>query len=373
MKHLFITILALFLLFEALPAASKSDYKSRVREYPGTHNTSDMVITGCRSCHAGSQMNRSITDTCMQCHGSGKEQYKAEGKRLLSKSRKFLKAKGEIDMRDVLEKTYTHPVGEAKGVHTSIEEMPETDSDMPRHVECTDCHHHHYVREDNVFAGVKGVNKDGQTGAYAAKEYEVCFRCHSDSVNLPVDQTNKRVDFDLNNPSYHPVVGEGRSGNVPSLIKPYREAYKEPGDISIIKCTDCHGNNNKREPKGPHGSDYRFILVKKYSILDERSERPQDYELCYGCHKRSSILGDISFKYHSLHIKGRVATGLKGTSCYTCHDAHGSEEYTHLIRFNGDVVFRNTSTDELKFVDKGQSQGECSLFCHSVNHTEWNY
>lgn len=342
-------------------------------QYKSVHNSSDMITNSCRICHAGSKMNRSITDTCMQCHGDTKELKRSEKKRLVSpRYRSIIKLK-DLDLRKVFKKDYRHPVGEASGVHVSYEELPEVDPRKPRHVECADCHHPHYMSSDKKFAALKGVNKEGQYDVFAKKEYEVCFACHSDSANVPIDHTNKRMEFDENNPSFHPVVAEGASSVVPSLIKPYVERYQNAGDISIIKCSDCHNNDDNNGPRGPHGSDYPYILAKEYSMKDEIDERPQKYELCYGCHKRSSILGDVSFKYHSLHIRTNIALGIKGTSCFTCHDAHGSQDYTHLIRFNEDVVFRNPSTLEIKFVDKGQFQGECSLMCHGVNHNPKSY
>lgn len=337
------------------------------------HEASNMVTAGCRACHAGSDMSRSVLNTCYQCHGDMLDLDKAEKKKLLSPFYKASKSMSELSMKRKLEKPYRHPIGEVKGVHNAYEEMPETDSGTERHVECVDCHSPHYMRADRKFTGLKGVTKTGISGVWARAEYEVCFNCHSDSYNLPVDQTNKRVEFAETNPSYHPVIAEGKNSFVPSLIKPYTEKYTNAGDVSKITCSDCHNNDDKRGLQGPHASNYPAILARNYSIVDKMDESPQSYDLCYGCHKRGSILGDISFKYHSLHIKGDLVKGIRGTSCFTCHDAHGSTENTHLIRFNRDVVFNNPSTMELAFTDKGEFKGECSLLCHDVNHNPRSY
>ena len=337
------------------------------------HEASNMVTAGCRACHAGSDMSRSILNTCYQCHGDMHDLDKAEKKEILSPFYKASKSMGEISMKRKLEKPYRHPIGESKGVHNAYEEMPETFSGAERHVECVDCHSPHYMRADRKFAGLKGVTKNGISGVWVRAEYEICFNCHSDSYNLPVDQTNKRVEFAETNPSYHPVIAEGKNSFVPSLIKPYTEKYTSAGDVSRITCSDCHNNDDKRGLQGPHASKYPAILARNYSISDKVDESPQSYDLCYGCHKRSSVLGDISFKYHSLHIKGDIVKSIRGTSCFTCHDAHGSTENTHLIRFNRDVVFSNPSTMELAFVDKGEFKGECSLLCHDVNHNPKSY
>lgn len=341
--------------------------------YQSVHNSSKLVGGGCRACHFGSRMNRSVRDTCLQCHGKLQDLETAEKKKILNPFYRLSNSPQEIDLSNVLDKTYNHPVGKTKGMHAANEVLPEKDSNARRHVDCPDCHHPHFMKTDRKFAGLKGVDKSGVYEVYVKREYELCFNCHSDSYNLPANQTNKRIEFDEANPSYHPVVAEGKSSNVPSLIRPYRERGRDAGDISIIKCTDCHNNSDRNGPRGPHGSDYPYILVKKYSLLDDVDERPQDYDLCYSCHKRSSILGDVSFRYHSLHIRGDIVKGVSGTSCYTCHDAHGSTEHTHLIRFNEEVVFRNPSTLELQFVDLGEFRGECSLMCHGVNHNPKSY
>ncbi len=159
--------------------------------------------------------------------------------------------------------------------------------------------------------------------------------------------------FNPDNPSYHPVEAEGKNGIVPSLVDPYSETSEGPWEISIIKCTDCHI---------AEGSP---LLVKNYDTTGG-PEYPAKYDLCYSCHRRSSILGDESFRWHSGHI------WYADISCYACHDSHGSSEYTHLIRFDTKVVFPNSS-GILTFIDKGNFRGECSLTCHGIEHNELNY
>lgn len=362
MRYILLVAVTLIVSFATRPA------EARYFQYKDTHTGSEYIRSSCRACHAGNEMNRSITDTCLQCHSSDAKLQKAERKKLIHRDYRALRGIWNDDISNAIAKTYNHPVGQARGAHSPFERMPERDSKIRRHVECTDCHNAHLMKAERPYAGIRGVGKGGMTGVQAVKEYEVCFRCHSDSANLPVNQTNKREEFDENNPSFHPVVTEGASTLVPSLIRPYRERAIDDGDISIIKCSNCHTNDEERRAQGPHGSRYPFILSDNYSLEDEMNERPYYYELCYRCHKRSSILSDISFKYHSLHIEGDSINNIRGTSCYTCHDAHGSREYTHLIKFNEDVVFRNPSSGELSFTDKGDFTGECSLMCHGNIH-----
>lgn len=207
------------------------------------------------------------------------------------------------------------------------------------------------------------------------QEYELCYRCHAESANLPGRFTNKKAEFALTNPSFHPVEGEGKNLAVVSLIKPYREKLINPGDVSTFGCDGCHGSDNSASPRGPHGSNNQYILVENYSVKDNQPESSFTYALCYRCHSRTSILGDESFRFHSLHIKGKTGgPGGDGTSCHTCHNSHGSTEYRYLISFNKDVVTPN-SKGILKFVETGTYafHGECYLSCHGVDHNPKSY
>ncbi len=276
----------------------------------------------------------------------------------------------ETDFR----KTYHHPVFEPLAArHRASETMPESDPKAPRHATCADCHNVHYSSPASKFAGIKGKRTDVISSI--TNEWELCYRCHGDAANLPGRSTNKRALFASTNPSYHPVEAEGRNSAVVSLLKPYKEKKFTPGDVSRITCGDCHGSDNASSPSGPHGSNNQFILVENYSIRDDQPEAPQLYALCYRCHSRTSILSDESFKYHSLHINGRTTgSSFQGTSCYTCHDSHGSTENKYLIRFNKEVVSANAN-GMLKFVEKGLAsfRGECYLSCHGVDHNPKKY
>ena len=95
-------------------------------------------------------------------------------------------------------------------------------------------------------------------------EYEVCYRCHADSPDKPgsptvrqIAQNNVSLEFDLGNPSFHPVEGAGVNPNVPSLISPLTVSSK-------IYCSDCHASDGTNSPAGPHGSIYPQILKMQY-------------------------------------------------------------------------------------------------------------
>jgi predicted CXXCH cytochrome family protein len=343
MKPFFI-VLALMLFISPSPLHSDSG-----KERP--HGDRTKLLKGCASCHKGHgvyntpMLSERKEVYCFRCHGH-------------SIYTEYAKRAGDIagdvmtaDIQREFEKPYRHPV-EKTGIHRYEEILPEADASMPRHSECGDCHHHHYVKEENKMSGIRGTNKDGIMGRITY-EYELCFNCHSYSANLPAYQTNKAEIFNSSNPSFHPVITLGKNTDVPSLTSPLTAS-------SLIKCTDCHNNDDPAAPKGPHGSNYRYILSKNYTTTDG-SEGTFQYELCYSCHRRSSILSNESFPLHDLHIS------TVGTSCRTCHNPHGSNHYTHLIDFNRASVMASNS-GQLLYMDFGSTAGQCALNCHGKDH-----
>ncbi|RNC68722.1 MAG: cytochrome C [Desulfuromonadales bacterium] len=333
----------------------------------GVHLDRKVVPRGCSTCHLKFNFKAGGgPDTCVICHGDPSRlarQYSNMPSGFAPKAGTLKNVEAEFS------KPHRHPTFDVRGVHKGGETLPETDERIPRHADCVDCHNPHFVTPANKFAGIRG-KRVGNLVTSISKEFELCYKCHAESANLPGRFTNKRAEFVLSNASFHPVEGEGKNSAVVSLLKPYREKKVNAGDVSTISCGDCHGSENPDSPQGPHGSLYEHILVDNYSTKDNQSETPFAYALCYRCHNRASILGNESFRYHAQHIQGKGGTtGSTGTSCYTCHNSHGSQENRYLIRFNPTVVSPN-SKGMLKYVEKGVStfRGECYLSCHGVDH-----
>ena len=322
-----------------------------------SHGDRRNLPKGCQSCHKGHGIVNTpmLSETkdvfCFRCHGNSTNREKARQEGFLA-SDIFLH-----DLEREFAKTYRHPI-EKTGIHQYGETLPEQDPSMPRHSECVDCHHHHYVTKENKQLGLKGTNADGSRVLSIINEYEGCFNCHSFSANLPSDQTNKADLFNISNPSFHPVIGQGKNNNVPSLQLPLTPT-------SIIKCTDCHSNDDPFGPKGPHGSNYKYLLKKNFTENDG-SEGVFQYELCYTCHARASILSNESFQFHNLHV------AVAGTSCRTCHNVHGSMQYSHLIDLNS-ISISPSGSGALEFRDLGERAGECFLSCHGRDHNPATY
>lgn len=324
----------------------------------GAHADPSLLLKECGSCHVGHGEPRTAMlpareeDLCYRCHGNRSNITEVRGEKSLAEGVE------PADIKSEFGKPSHHPV-EISGVHRADEVLPETSPSAGRHAECIDCHPAHSTPLGGVRKiGPEGLEKKRSTLPGLAFEYQVCYRCHSDSANLPVYETNKRVEFDTANPSYHPVEAAGKGRDMPSLISPYTTT-------SLIACTDCHGNDSEVGPEGPHGSIYEPILIKNYNRRDDVYESPFEYELCYECHQRESILGNESFNKHREHIV------TNKTSCYTCHDSHGSQDYPRLIRFNKDPRYTQVypnSAGRLEYINIVGSPPECYLSCHDVDH-----
>ncbi len=253
----------------------------------------------------------------------------------------------------------------------------------PRHVACEDCHNPHAANSaaasapnaSGALAGVAGINTSGSLVKPVASEYELCFRCHGDSVargaaRVPrqFPETNKRLQFSSANLSYHPVTAIGKNPSVPSLLPSYTPS-------SQIYCTDCHNSDDGPAaggtgPKGPHGSIYTPLLERQQILTDGSAEGPDAYALCYKCHNRSIVLSDQSFKGHLSHVT------TYNIACTTCHDSHGTVN-AHLINFNTTYVSANSTNGIMTYTGSQASPSTCTLNCHSpgynVDHNNATY
>jgi len=352
----------------AVSAPSASSASASLQSKPKT-----MAANGCNNCHSthGAAGRKRLLlsgreeKTCFACH---------DGKTV------------NQPIAPEFNKISVHPVLTTSQLHDAGEDLV----NAPRHVACADCHNSHAVKSSKVqsaglsvsLLGTKGVNRSGSVVDSVSNEYELCFRCHGDSVtrnpvnvnsdpasvNRVSSNTNMRQAFTPGNRSYHPVVAIGKSTDVPSLLSPYTTG-------STIKCTSCHNNDQGpgaggSGPKGPHGSSFSPILERRQVTTDYIGESAANYALCYKCHSRDSILSDQSFRAtnrlgqsrgHRFHIVDQKA------ACSTCHDSHGVAYNKHLINFNANYVTQS-STGRIEYNSTGPLRGNCTLTCHKANH-----
>jgi predicted CXXCH cytochrome family protein len=355
-----------------------------------SHATSSAKVTALKTAQVltNKAPNTVAASACQSCHSSHKAGSKG---RLLIHSPEeqncFVCHNGTVvekDLRAEFNKPSSHPVLRTSTTHRANEDPVNS----PRHTACSDCHNPHSVRKSvtslrnapRLISGLKGVNSVGVV-VNATRQYELCFRCHSESLNRgparvtrQFSDTNKRLQFDLSNQSFHPVESAGKNPNVPSLISPWTTA-------SQMECTDCHNNDQGFKAggsgaDGPHGSAFTPILERQCLLTDETPESPGNYALCYKCHSRTSILGDQSFRAvnslgqdrgHRFHIVDQR------TPCATCHDSHGVASTKALINFNT-LYVKSTSTGRpIQYISTGLSSGNCTLNCHGFDHDMTSY
>lgn len=305
-----------------------------------THLDSSKITGGCGACHKNHGkkgtwlLDQSRDETCFKCHGP---------------AGRTGQGRGRSDILSVIQKRYSHPIIQTSQYHVAGEELPEMNPAAPRHASCYDCHNAHKTTKEKPLKGARGNSGKKRKLNEAQKEYEVCYLCHSTSANRPSGSKNIAEEFDIINPSFHPVESRGKNRNVPSLTGTLSPE-------SMIKCSDCHGNDDRFGPKGPHGSNYEYMLKANFSTQNG-IESSNAYALCYECHNRNSILRDDSFKSHKRHIV------YANISCHSCHASHGSRTYENLIRFDPAVAAPN-SAGQLAYMKLGYGKPRCFLSCH---------
>ena len=343
-----------------------SDHKLSAKTWNGAgtnpwpHTTASTVAANaCENCHrphsAGGKQrllnNAAEENNCYSCHNG-------------NVAAKNIQA-------EFTGKSSIHPVASTTGVHDPAEPAVI----QARHVECADCHNPHATNASTgllpgSLAGVRGLNQAGLEVKPATAEYQICYRCHADSTNMPapgvarqIVQTNTRLEFATTNPSHHAVAGPGRSSNVPSLIAPWTTA-------SILKCSDCHNNNagpgaGGTGPKGPHGSTNPKLLERPHAL----TSAPTAGDICYKCHSQSLVTGKSPHN-RSEHLR---------YGCKACHDPHGISSTQGTAQYNSRLI--NLSTTDNTPVGTGATAKlyvdtvarKCYMVCHGENHNGRSY
>ena len=223
---------------------------------------------------------------------------------------------------------------------------------------CFDCHSSHGAAR----APVVGFQNLSQKRTFLL-ETDLCLSCHGSRGARGADSRDLSKLFLATNPSFHPLLAAGRATSVPSLLSQYTAS-------SLMNCTDCHTNDDRSGPRGPHGSRVLKLLGNAYALADGQVESPAAYALCYGCHGRASILSDASFTEHKKHV------AEEKTSCATCHNPHGATSARALIRFNEPAPGTGvtpSSSGRLEFISSTPGRGTCYLTCHGKNHDPLTY
>jgi len=290
------------------------------------------------------------------------------------------------DIQSEITKIYRHPAGDYSGRHSQSE-----DGNSHRHAECVDCHNPHYAKSDaatssapdvsNQNKGVSGVSVvNGGAGRQPSYsyippdvgvdyEYQLCFKCHSSWTTQPGGRTDMAVLFNPNNPSYHPVEAQGKNTHI------------NPGafvngwaSTNTMYCTDCHTSDNILL-RGPHGSQYNYILKKNYVANSNKRYQPMSPDgLCFDCHNYETYANkdasDEVKQYSRFYKQGHEKhIGEKKYSCYACHESHASTDEPHLI-----VTGRAPGINS--YAEAGpttRDKGKCYPTCHEEKDYEIRY
>ncbi len=295
----------------------------------------------------------------------------------------------KADIESQFSKISKHPIEATTiGITNDFHDPAESVAFLQGHVECVDCHNPHAANDmtadppdaSGSLAGVSGRNVSGVVVDPLTNQFELCFKCHSDSGNTPstverwIDQNDTMLEFNTINPSYHPVTAMGRNSDIPSIPSSYEPQLNVN---SIISCVDCHDSDESSAlgnsgPKGPHGSIYTPILRLQYGVSYTAAYQPESesvYALCYRCHDRARLLNDDGGFSSFLHGKHVVE---QSAPCYICHDPHGVQpdgngNHTHLINFATNMVSAFGGNPPM-FIDGGSRTGSCILVCHGIPH-----
>ena len=374
------------------------------------HADFSSLSDGCAGCHrshtASGNVLRQIwpeEGVCFACHASG-----GSGTNVQPAFTNYSNTATRI---------FTHNVFQTSGVHQLGQSAGSDFGNLMRHIECEDCHDPHNAGRGAASApmlpqemnGVSGVDpvwtSPGVPSSYAwvdqaTREYQVCFKCHSSFTSLPTyipdgwngsayvanglhkltntaalqmpDWRDLAREFNPYQNSFHPVAAQGRNQNIPagSFVSGWSQT-------SLVYCSDCHVNANAAsEGSGPHGSPRLHLLgggANFSTVYAPGSARAASSEICFQCHNyQTYVTGQnesTNFQLHDVHMNNNW-----GTTCYTCHDSHGSEQM-HLINFDASAMtfLNGRNSQSAWYYDPASGKAGCFLSCHGEPHNPREY
>ena len=312
-------------------------------------------------------------------------------------------------------KTYSHPTLTVTGAHDAAEKLP---VNTTRHAACADCHNSHTAFAQTgtalpptIQASLTGVSGYDTSGSVipAAKEYQVCYKCHADSTNkpttstygrtvsrypagpmptgypvqppLPSDQYNLRLKF--NGTIGHNITGTNIVTTANGSLKPYmlnidgtNNTNRPLTTASVIYCSDCHNSDTARSsggtgPNGTHGSIYPHLL--QFNLCQDGSGGggcshtllpAGGAGICSKCHTIASLTGEEHSGPHA------------NVGCTTCHDPHGvigGNTGANHGMINVDTSIVQAASSGWGFFYISSSSKGCYTNCHGENHNPRSY
>lgn len=323
--------------------------------HPSDPRFSDLENMSCGHCHdihglpaQEGLLKADEQSLCLSCHDGTKD-----GREEIASAN---------DLEEVFEKPFIHPISwNSSSVRSEGFDAWSEGLGADRAVNCSDCHDPHAATNqsespflDGSQLFVDGVDNDGFRKEIVDYEYETCYKCHGYNQNAQFGG-NVGLLFSRTNMSFHPVEAPGNNPFVQSL-KP------EWSEQSLMRCTDCHGNDDQLGAQGPHGSRFPHILKDSYAT--QPFARPEESALCLRCHEEGRVTQG-GFKFHKLHIEAA------GYACSACHNPHGSIESPGLIDLS--KPFIEPVNGVLEVVQSEPGHGTCTLKCHDKSHPGQSY
>jgi hypothetical protein len=265
-----------------------------------------------------------------------------------------------INIKDMFSKLSIHPVGSTSGKHKPTEATTlGWNQGTNRHVECMDCHNPHAAQSGLHTTGsnIIGASLLGQWGVKPTSwlaagtqhtsftivnltatsgdqlQAYLCFKCHSfyayqnNPPNTPSGmpdgtaavQTDVVTEFNPNNLAHHAVIQPGKH---PTTNPNFAQTFVPPwSPTSTVSCSDCHSSDSSSDPKGPHGSNNKWLLRSNETGVGTA------VVFCYNCHRRD-VYGDdgysptsptLSRVSHPINNNHSGTPPKNGIWCMNCH------------------------------------------------------
>jgi predicted CXXCH cytochrome family protein len=191
-------------------------------------------------------------------------------------------------------------------------------------------------------------------GAMAGEQS--CLACHvSHASRLSKLQKEPQPRQCLNCHDRTLFTAGGRA--VTNMAALLRENPDHHGPIRLGACTACHQ---------PHGANEPRLLSAAYPPEFYAAFRPEQYQLCFGCHTPDLVLvpqatAPTGFKdgernLHWLHVNQE-----KGRTCRACHEVHASRQPFHIRE---SVPFGPSGWAITLKYRKTATGGTCEAGCH---------
>ncbi|MBS1152178.1 MAG: hypothetical protein H6Q89_3876 [Myxococcaceae bacterium] len=268
----------------------------------------------------------------------------------------------------------TMPVNElCYSCHEEIQDLMQRrpHSHEPARKDCTLCHNPHNAPERKLLvqeltALCFRCHPQTQRDVLGAKvshmpvtDGDKCMNCHNPHA-ASVERLLRRMPYDLC-VTCHGIddVRDSRGVKLANIKQVLEEGPVKHGPVASKDCSACHA---------PHGSPNFRLLFDAYPAEFYAAYDPENYALCFGCHKselvrdeQTTTLTKFRNGSRNLHFV-HVNKAERGRTCRACHETHASRQ-PHMIRDTVPYGPRGWPLDiNFRPLPDG---GECARTCHA--------